>query len=543
VDIEGTIPATLGAGVPDATRDRHAVTGIGAAPTRSIRRSRGTIGPTLAPTGALLTVPDDAFDRPAQHPATAGSRAREVAAPLVRWFPVIVLGLVVLLHLPTLGAPLLDRHDFRQTQTAFTARIYHEDGIDLLHPKLPVLGPPWEVPFEFPLFQAAAALVIDTGLPEDMALRSTGLASFVLAGALLWLLVRHQAGRLGAGVALVVFAASPLAIEWSRSALIEYLALSLALAFALAGLRWREGLATRWFVAALVLGSLAAMVKITTAAFWIAPFAILGTWRDDEPAPARKQIGAWVVTIVPILAGLAWTRWADAIKAASEATAWLTSTALTSWNFGTVAQRLEPDQWEHVVANVIYLGGGIALPLLAIPIFLYAMERRQLRFWAWIAITLAGPVVAFFNLYYVHDYYATAVTASVAALVGVGFAALAAMRSVAARFVMVAAVVASAAVWILNISYWTRTFDPVADPSGVLPLAAQIDRETSPDQYVAIVGRDWSPSVLYYADRWGWMINPHSAEGLVGDLLAQGYAVYRCPFTDEADHCDRVLAP
>jgi hypothetical protein len=216
---------------------------------------------------------------------------------------------------------------------------------------------------------------------------------------------------------------------------------------------------------------------------------------------------------------------------------------LTSWNFGTVAQRLEPDQWEHVVANVIYLGGGIALPLLAIPIVIYAFERRQIRFWTWIAVTLAGPVLAFFNLYFVHDYYATAVTASVAALVGVGFAALAGMRSIGARLVLVGAVVASAAVWWLNVSYWTRTFEPDLDPDGVLPLAAQIRRETPPDQYVAIIGRDWSPSVLYYADRWGWMINPHSAPGLMDDLLAEGYAVYACPFTNERDRCERVLGP
>ena len=237
-----------------------------------------------------------------------------------------------------------------------------------------------------------------------------------------------------------------MAIEWSRAALIEYLALALAIGFALAGLRWRERQGTWWFVAALVIGCLATMVKITTAAFWIAPFALLGVWRDDAPATARSRIGAWTLTIVPLVAGLAWTRWADAIKAASDATAWLTSTALTSWNFGTVAQRLEPDQWEHVVANVIYLGGGIALPLLAIPILIFAVERRQLRFWTWIAVTLAGPVVVFFNLYYVHDYYSTAVTASVAALVGGGFAALAAMRSAAARVVLVVAVAVSVAV-------------------------------------------------------------------------------------------------
>ena len=30
-----------------------------------------------------------------------------------------------------------------------------------MHPKMPVLGEPFEVPFEFPLFQAAASLVMD----------------------------------------------------------------------------------------------------------------------------------------------------------------------------------------------------------------------------------------------------------------------------------------------------------------------------------------------------------------------------------------------
>jgi hypothetical protein len=74
-------------------------------------------------------------------------------------------------------------------------------------------------------------------------------------------------------------------------------------------------------------------------------------------------------------------------------------------------------------------------------------------------------------------------------------------------------------------------------------LAAQIARETSPDQYVAIVGRDWEPSILYYAHRWGWMVNAHSEPGLVAQLLAEGYAVYVCPYGAERDHCDRITTP
>ena len=193
-----------------------------------------------------------------------------------------------MIHLPTLGAPILDRHPFRQTQTAYTARIFHEEGIDLLHPKLPVLGPPWEVPFEFPLYQAAAAAVMDVGVPEDQALRLTGLASFILTAGLLWLLVCRQAGWLGATVAMGVFLFSPLGIAWGRAALIEYLALALSLGFALAGMRWRADRSGIWFVLALALGCLAALVKITTAVFWILPFALLAVRRDDDPQTGRS---------------------------------------------------------------------------------------------------------------------------------------------------------------------------------------------------------------------------------------------------------------
>src|SRR5688500_10269558 len=84
-----------------------------------------------------------------------------------------LLVVFVALLAPTLDHPLLDKHDFRQTQTAFTARIFHEDGIDLFHPRVPVLGEPFEIPFEFPLYQAIASLVMDLGVADDTAMRMT----------------------------------------------------------------------------------------------------------------------------------------------------------------------------------------------------------------------------------------------------------------------------------------------------------------------------------------------------------------------------------
>ena len=97
----------------------------------------------------------------ARSPRLAVARATEAIAL------VVVLAALVVYVAPTLDAPLLEKHAFRQTQTAWTARVFHEDGVDLLHPKLPVFGEPFEAPFEFPLFQALATVPMAAGVAED----------------------------------------------------------------------------------------------------------------------------------------------------------------------------------------------------------------------------------------------------------------------------------------------------------------------------------------------------------------------------------------
>src|SRR6476659_6226325 len=152
----------------------------------------------------------DVGDRPyppaVQHPAeitsvhrrTIGGAARTARAsvaalPLLDRVLWVGAGLAVLgsfaLRIRTIGQPLIEAHAFRQTQTAYTAVLYHRDGIDLLHTPLPVLGPPWQIPFEFPLFQAIGAIVMNLGVPTEIALRSTSLFFFVVSAALVWAIV------------------------------------------------------------------------------------------------------------------------------------------------------------------------------------------------------------------------------------------------------------------------------------------------------------------------------------------------------------------
>ena len=267
------------------------------------------------------------------------------------------------------------------------------------------------------------------------------------------------------------------------------------------------------------------------------PFVVLAVSRDDDRQTRTSWIGAGLLSVIPLIAGLAWTRWADAIKVASDATAWLTSSALASWNTGTMAQRLEVDAWAAVASSAIFLAGGIALPFVAWPAIRLAIARRQIRFWAWIGGTVIGPILVFFNLYVVHDYYSIAVSGSVAALVGLGVAGLPYVRAWLRGVLVTGAVIAWAAVWWVRAPYLAPTFDPTADPEGVLPLAAQIERETDDGDLVAIIGRDWTPEILYYAHRWGWMVTGREPIPIgIDEVREQGYVDLSVPVGRQRGH-------
>jgi 4-amino-4-deoxy-L-arabinose transferase-like glycosyltransferase len=260
-----------------------------------------------------------------QHSAT---RARVVEVLLV----VGVLGALVAFVAPTLRQPLLERHGFRQTQTAFQARVFYEEGIDLGHPQVPVLGEPFEIPFEFPLLQAGASIVIDLGVEEDLAMRLSGLACFLTTALFLYGLVRQVAGPVAAFGALVAFTLTPFALLWSRTSMIEYLATAGAVGFTWAFVARRESGRPLLGALALVAGSIGMLVKPTTAVFWILPALLYRPVSPKSARGRRRLVDPWTVVIVgvPIVVALLWTRHADAVKAASQTTVWLTSGELRS---------------------------------------------------------------------------------------------------------------------------------------------------------------------------------------------------------------------
>ena len=269
--------------------------------------------------------------------------------------------------------------------------------------------------------------------------------------------------------------------------MIETIAVAAVLGSVYEALRWDRGGSRVHFAAAIALAALAALLKITTAAIWLAPAIFL---------LHRSRLASIALVATAAVVGVGWTTYTDAIKAASPATAWLTSTELRDWTFGTIAQRLDPETWRAIFLRW--------LPGLGLVVFLapFVIWRSRIGVWA-LGTLLLGPLV-FTDLFALHDYYWMAVGPAAAILIGLVVDRALRVEGPGRR---VAAVAVLAGVFALSFYVYPR-WTLMLRPGGavaILERAAQIEAATMPNDLVAISGYGWSPELLFYADRYGYM--------------------------------------
>ena len=85
----------------------------------------------------------------------------------------------------------LDYHSFRQTQTALTAYWFIREGYKLVY-ETPVAGYPWQIPFEFPIYQYVVAAISQTlGLPVTAVGRLVSFGFLLLCLPVVWAINRR----------------------------------------------------------------------------------------------------------------------------------------------------------------------------------------------------------------------------------------------------------------------------------------------------------------------------------------------------------------
>lgn len=404
--------------------------------------------------------------------------------------------------------------EFRQAQTALSSYfIQRENNFSFAYPT-PVLGKPWSIPMEFPLYQWTVVVFSNvTGMPLTQSGRMIGILCYYLTMPAIFLLLGQWIANRGRRLlVLSVVLSSPFYIFYARSFLMETMALMGSVWFLLCYLRGMQTGKWGWLIGANIFGVVAGLVKVTTFMLYLAPAAGWTVWVLWQSRP-RDTASDWALfwrlvfrgaaaTLIPFALTIAWVRFADATKALNPAARFLLSSNMMGYHFGTAqtrfARRVWAGHWQIMSQVVIWL----PLLIAGIGIIVVFVRRR----WWQVGICFAcfmGVQLLFPELYAWHEYYYVA--NAVFLLVAIGMGVVAVFESRFSRWVG----------WLLlsgllggQVYYYFAHYhyiQSVAADAGS-GLTRVLNRLTEPNDVMLIAGEDWNSMTPYYAKRRALMI-------------------------------------
>jgi len=453
--------------------------------------------------------------------------------------PYAWIGLFFLIRLPNVSTGLSDLFEFRQTQTAWGIREVVRHGVNFFHLQLPVLGKPFEVPFEFPVFQNIAGLISRVfSLPPSTGGRLTSLIFYCLSLAMLVRLSNEILTKKYLNLLLPILMVTPYALEWSDACLIE----STTTFFMLAGLWGLNRFVTtdRYFyltIAFLGIG-LAAIIKITTVFPSVIFYLYFFIKRSKKQYTLSRKLPAIIILFLCLIPALLWTKFADSVKSESIWTNWLTSQNLTTWNFGTPESRWVFKNWEALFGRLFIIGNLLIVWSIYTILF---KKLKSFEMWA-LALAVAAPPLIYFNLYVVHDYYYIAIIFGLIFFLAYLFEVVSKnSKKGLQKSYATLAIVAVLVSWIFQLP--NRNYQNVLRmPRNEIPaLSSIISQNSNPTDEILVIGCDWDPTILYYADRKGI-----AAPSAIGNVQAALKTLLKSAYPNEISYialCPGVLTP
>jgi hypothetical protein len=417
--------------------------------------------------------------------------------------------------------PLLEWGMFRQTQTALTSYWMIHEGWRIPY-QTPVVGYPWELPFEFPFFQSIVALIVwATGFPLDPVGR---LVSFSFLVACAWpafqIARRLSLPREAAWVFCALLWSSPIYLYWGRTFMIETAALFFSFAAIPYALDLRDARPSCRSAGLFALfATLAMLQKLTTAApvLLVMGLLLIGSHirRSGFRLPSlRKCTIVFASFLVPLAVGYAWTRYADHIRSQNFFGQTTTFQAQSQYYVGVMADRLnfgllKTVFWDRIIEK--NAAGFLGVALIAIGFLWTDRHSRVVLFTC--LILFAAPILMFLRVHYFLEYYQAAsvlfLQAALAIAVVLGLAR-APKHYLAVPIAAVVLVVANIFYFSTGYRhYLTKTLD--VSHTRTLAVSDVIQRYTPQDSGILVFGLlsedsadpvvSYSSEIAYYARR------------------------------------------
>lgn len=403
-------------------------------------------------------------------------------------------------------------HGFRQTQTAISVKYLLKGGGWFAY-ETPVFGPPWSIPFEFPLYQWIVALVAMTNLIDiDQAGRLVSVLFFLSTLYPLFKILEALGSSINQiFIILSLYCLSPEYIYWTRSFMIESTALALSIYYLWLVITYIHSSGRKreiyLILGITITGLLAGMVKITTffafgaTGFFVWLYNLVTNKKVFNISEYRFLLFA---LIAPLIAVSLWTSYSDHLRELNPIGIGLTSSALKGWNFGTMTQKLSLDTWNMFYLRSVpdLIGKSWLLPLsLSISVFCNSRTRG----FVWLAFLLfLLPLLTFTNLHYVHNYYVYA--NGIFLIISVGLICGNLLDS-PLPFKRLIGLILFCVIAFSSLSYYLNGYRLYQEEGYDLSkIAFEFKKYTDEDDVIIIIGEDWSSEVPYYIDRRAVMI-------------------------------------
>lgn len=424
----------------------------------------------------------------------------------------------------TIQQPLIDQHEFRQTQTALSALFMGAGVHSLVNYETPVLGNPWAIPFEFPFFQWTVSLAAKL-LP--LSLSSCGrLVSLLFGLGCLWpslgMMRQFDIPRSGQKLFLILVFTSSIYLYWNRSFMIESTALFFTLVSLYTYVSIRKSSAEPSRTSAqvgvlvalfLITLSLGLLIKATTALPALLLLALdclcqfIQTFRSIDKRQSERLLFILLAgcMMIAFLLMHSWTQHADSLKQINPIGKTMTSQALSGWNFGTPQQRFSGELWKGVVMDRMLTPLG-AIPGLLLLGWGFALtsSNKTRRLFLSAAIWLAlGPLLIFSNIHIVHNYYQAA--NQIYLLMAIAAATSILIEKSQRRTISMIAIGLSGLIVAGNlVEFWQGSHyfsDAQIKNSVKLEIGQLIQTRTDPEAAILVLDDDWSSAFAYHSRR------------------------------------------
>lgn len=437
-------------------------------------------------------------------------------------FFMLTMILIVFLNTFKISLPILEEHSFRQTQTALTAYYLKLDGFKFGY-ETPVVGEPWSIPFEFPIYQWIVANISSyTDIQLTVAGRIVNLFFVILCCVPIWrglklLNIKEEAIY----CSLILFLTAPTYLFWAGTFMIEGAALFFSLAFLYYAVKILKGFySLQCYLLLSLFLLLASLQKITTVlpvVMVLCPFLISSLLFQKNTSAInyyKELIKFGIAILIPIGIAVIWITYTDQIKSQNLIGMKLTSASLSQWNYGTLSQRLSTDFWDGLILyRSIWKSSFSFIGIFIIFYALVFLKNRHLKIIILTSIALfLTPFLLFANLHLIHNYYQTSNVVFLSIAVGISlFYVLEGLFGRDNILLPTILIIIS----LSNIYYYKQDYYPkkISDISAhrTIVLGNFIKEQTDPSfPVVWIGGYDWSSEVAFYSERKSLTVPPWS---------------------------------